>query len=190
MISGPFSIGNLVGVGCRMTGFGPRLGTLLGTFRAMKCVPVGTYRPTFVRSEVLRVGRPAPERIRRAIRSLVSTKPSLTVFRPSSPEVNSSLSVVSKPVIGSYTASAVGDKLVLLWPEPVRVRNTTGHQSGVRCSRGRFLSGEVRCLDALETSKGGSHETRIYVGSPYGSLRSSLDPRDQLRSSCSAGLRP
>src|SRR6184192_2185073 len=31
MISGPFFIGSLVGVGCRMRLFGPRLGTLLGT---------------------------------------------------------------------------------------------------------------------------------------------------------------
>src|SRR5437667_5046000 len=32
-ISGPFFVGVLVGVGCRMMVFGPRLGTLLGTLR-------------------------------------------------------------------------------------------------------------------------------------------------------------
>jgi len=32
-ISGPFFIGNLVGVGCRMMVIGPRLGTLVGTLR-------------------------------------------------------------------------------------------------------------------------------------------------------------
>jgi hypothetical protein len=34
MISGPFFIGLLVGVGWRMTGFGPRLGTFAGTLDA------------------------------------------------------------------------------------------------------------------------------------------------------------
>ena len=33
-ISGPFFIGVVVGVGCRLTGLGPRLGTLLGTLLA------------------------------------------------------------------------------------------------------------------------------------------------------------
>ena len=33
MISGPFFIGNLVGVGCRMMVLGPRLGTLVGTLQ-------------------------------------------------------------------------------------------------------------------------------------------------------------
>jgi N-ethylmaleimide reductase len=35
MISGPFFIGTLVGVGCRLMLIGPRLGTLLGTLRPM-----------------------------------------------------------------------------------------------------------------------------------------------------------
>ena len=35
MISGPFFIGNLVGVGCRMMVLGPRLGTLVGTLEPM-----------------------------------------------------------------------------------------------------------------------------------------------------------
>ena len=35
MISGPFFIGNLVGVGCRMMVLGPRLGTLVGTLQPM-----------------------------------------------------------------------------------------------------------------------------------------------------------
>ena len=35
MISGPFLIGFLVGVGCRMIVVGPRLGTLVGTLRTM-----------------------------------------------------------------------------------------------------------------------------------------------------------
>jgi len=35
MISGPFFIGNLVGVGCGMMVLGPRLGTLLGTRKPM-----------------------------------------------------------------------------------------------------------------------------------------------------------
>jgi hypothetical protein len=34
-ISGPFFIGNLVGVGCRMMVVGPRLGTLVGTLEPM-----------------------------------------------------------------------------------------------------------------------------------------------------------
>jgi hypothetical protein len=34
-ISGPFFIGNLVGVGCRVMRFGPRLGTLVGTLEPM-----------------------------------------------------------------------------------------------------------------------------------------------------------
>ena len=34
-ISGPFFIGFVVAVGWGMTGFGPRLGTLLGTFWSM-----------------------------------------------------------------------------------------------------------------------------------------------------------
>jgi len=40
-ISGPFFIGNLVGVGCRMMVFGPRFGTLVGTLQPMPCVPSG-----------------------------------------------------------------------------------------------------------------------------------------------------
>jgi hypothetical protein len=34
-ISGPFFIGNLVGVGCQMMVVGSRLGTLAGTLRPM-----------------------------------------------------------------------------------------------------------------------------------------------------------
>jgi len=41
MISGPFFIGSLVGVGCRVTHLGPRLGTLVGTLEAMA---MGAYR--------------------------------------------------------------------------------------------------------------------------------------------------
>jgi predicted DNA binding CopG/RHH family protein len=36
MISGPFLIGNLVGVGCRMMVLGPRLGTLVGTLESVE----------------------------------------------------------------------------------------------------------------------------------------------------------
>lgn len=48
MISGPFSIGNWVGVGCRLMVLGPGLGTLAGTLTPSRFP---------AKSEVLRLGR-------------------------------------------------------------------------------------------------------------------------------------
>jgi hypothetical protein len=45
MISGPFFIGNLVGVGCRRMGLGPSLGTLAGTLEPM---PMCAYQAHIV----------------------------------------------------------------------------------------------------------------------------------------------
>lgn len=81
-------------------------------------------------------------------------------------------------------------KIVGLWTEPVRVPGRTGH-AGVCWSSGRrIVRVEVRCPEALEALAGGAYETSIRVGSPFHSVRSSLDRDDQLRIGCPAGLSP
>jgi hypothetical protein len=61
MISGPFLIGTLVGVGCRMMVFGPRLGTLVGTRQPMPMSAFWAHVVGTATSKVLRLG-PREER--------------------------------------------------------------------------------------------------------------------------------